>query len=359
MASETLVYVGTYSKASDDGIFTFRQDPDTGDLELLSSIGGVENPSFLSLDPRGRFLCAVAEINEFEGSPSGCVASFAVDAATGALSALNAQSTVGTGPCHISIDATSRYALVANYAGGSVAALPIGKDGSLSPASAFVQHEGSSVNERRQEGPHAHSFNLSPDNRFAFAPDLGLDRILIYELLQETGALVPAAQPWVEVTPGHGPRHMAFHPSGKFAYVITEIGNTVTAFDYDAATGGLAAIQDISTLPAGHTEVSHTADIHVHPSGRFLYGSNRGHDSIAIFAVDGVTGQLSPLGFESVGGENPRNFAVDPTGAFLYAANGNTDNIVAFRIDPDSGQLQATGHVTEVPKPVCIKMLVR
>lgn len=359
MSEDTLVYVGTYSKPPSDGIYVYRLDPATGDLELLSAVGGIENPSFLSLDPQGRFLCAAAEINEFEGRPGGAVGSFAIDPETGALGPARMQSSVGTGPCHVSVDATGQYTLVANYAGGSVAALPIAADGSLSPASAFVQHEGSSVNPRRQEGPHAHSINLSPDNRFALAPDLGLDRILVYELVQDTGGLVPAAQPWAQVEPGHGPRHLAFHPSARFAYVINEIGNTVTAFAYDAANGGLAAIQDTTTLPAGYSEVSHTADIHVHPSGRFLYGSNRGHDSIVIYGIDEASGQLSLVGFESVRGANPRNFALDPTGSFLYVANGETDAIVAFRIDQDSGQLQATGHVTEVSKPVCIKMLAR
>ena len=359
MPEETLVYVGTYNKPPADGIYAYRLDPASGDLEPVSSVGGIDNPSFLSLDPQGRFLCAVAEVGEFEGQPGGAVGSFAIIPETGALSPLNMQSSVGTGPCHVSVDATGRYVLVANYGSGSVAALPIAGDGGLKPASAFVQHEGSSADPQRQKGPHAHSITLSPDNRFAFAPDLGLDRIFIYELVPETGELVPAAQPWAEVAPGAGPRHFAFHPNAKYAYVINEIGNTVTAFAYDAATGGLSQIQDIGALPARYSEVSYTADIHLHPSGRFLYGSNRGHDSIVIYAVDEATGKLSLVGFESVRGANPRSFALDPTGTFLYAANGETSDIVAFRIDQESGQLQATGHVTEVPKPACIKMLAR
>ncbi|MFH1568714.1 MAG: lactonase family protein [Gemmatimonadota bacterium] len=359
MASETLVYVGSYSQASAPGIHVYRQDPKTGDLHPLSAVGGIDNPSFLAIAPGGRVLCAVAEISQFGGQPAGAVASFAIDPASGSLRLLNMQSTVGTGPCHISIDATGRCALVANYGGGSVAVLPIGADGRLSPASAFVQHQGSSVNPQRQEGPHAHSINLSPDNRFAFAPDLGLDQILVYQLTPATGKLVSAAPPFAAVEPGTGPRHFTFHPNGRYAYVINEMGNTVTAFSYAAATGGLTRIQDISSLPAGYAEVSYTADIHLHPSGRFLYGSNRGHDSIAIFAVDPATGHLTPAGYEPTQGDNPRNFALDPDGAYLYAANGSSDTIVAFRIDPGTGQLRATGHVTKVERPVCVKMLRR
>jgi len=359
MATETLVYVGTYNKPPDDGIFAYRLDPDSGDLQPLSSAGGIENPSFVTIDPAGRYLCAVAEVGEFEGQPGGGVASYAIDPASGALSPISTQSSVGPGPCHVSIDATGRYALVANYGGGSVAVLPLGSDGALAKASAFVQHAGSGSDEQRQKAPHAHSINPSPDNRFAFVPDLGLDRVLTYELNHDTGALEPTPQPWVEVAAGHGPRHLAFRPDGRYAYVINEMGNTITAFSFEPATGGLTVIQDISTLPPGYSETSYTADIHFHPSGRFLYGSNRGHDSIAIFAVDETSGHLEMLGLESVRGTNPRNFALDPTGSFLYAANGQTDNIVAFRIDQDTGQLQATGHVTEVVKPVCIAMLAR
>ena len=270
---ETLVYVGTYADPRYKGIFTYRLDPSSGALEPVASIGGIANPSFLDLDHQGRVLCAVSEISDFGGQSAGAVSSFAVDPETGELAFLSQQSTVGTGPCHISIDATGRYALVANYGGGSVAALPIADDGCLGAATEFIQHEGSSVNPPRQEGPHAHSINITPDNRFAMAPDLGLDKILIYQLDLGSGKLLPGAPPWAETAPGSGPRHLAFHPNRRYAYVITEMGNTVTAFAYDEAAGSLSEIQTVTSLPEGFDGVSHTADIHVAPPGRFLYAA--------------------------------------------------------------------------------------
>lgn len=356
--SEILVYVGTYASQEDEGIHVYRLDSDNGALESVGGTGGIANPSFLDLDPQGRVLCAISEVSQFEGQPAGAVSSFAIDPQTGELTFRSQRSSVGTGPCHVNIDATGRHALVANYGGGSVAVLPIGADGSLGEATDFIQHEGSSVDAQRQTSPRAHSINIAPDNRFALTPDLGLDRILIYQLDSSAGKLQPGEQPWASVAPGAGPRHLAFHPSRKYVYVITEMGNTVTAFAYDEPAGSLSEIQTITTLPEDYDGVSYTADIHVAPSGRFLYGSNRGHDSIVIYAIDEATGKLSTVGHEPTQGANPRNFALDPTGSFLFAASQNDDIIVAFRIDAD-GKLQATGQVTRVPKPVCIKMIQR
>ncbi len=352
-----LLFVGTYTRGESEGIYVYRLDSDTGALEFVGNVGGIDNPTFLDIDPGGRVLCAVSEVAESVGKPTGAVNSFAIDPQTGGLSFLSQQSSGGAGPCHISIDSTGRHVLVANYSGGSVAVLPLAADGRLGEATDFVQHEGSSVNLRRQKGPHAHSISLSPDNRFALAADLGLDKILIYRFDPDTGKLSAAKQPWAAVAPGAGPRHLAFHPSDRYAYVINEIGNTVTAFSYDETAGRLSEFQTISTLPADFTEVSHTADIHVAPSGRFLYGSNRGHDSIVIYSIDDRTGELSLVGYEPTQGGNPRNFALDPAGLFLFAANQDSDTIVTFRIDADTGRLQATGHITEVPRPVCLKML--
>ena len=241
--------------------------------------------------------------------------------------------------------------------GGSVAVFPIGKDGRLGEASDFVQHTGSSVNPRRQSEPHAHSIMIDPENRFAFAPDLGLDKILIYKLNLEDGSLTANAQPWARVHPGAGPRHLDFHPNGKYAYVINELDSTFTAFRYDANTGTLTEIQTISTLPEDFDGTSHCADVHVHPSGKFLYGSNRGHDSIVICAIDEETGMLSYIGCESTQGQAPRNFGLNPEGTFLLAANQSTNTIVTFAVDADTGELTATGNVAEVPNPVCLKML--
>jgi 6-phosphogluconolactonase len=352
-----LAFVGTYNRDGGDGIYVYAMDPRTGELSQLSSVAGVKNPSFLALHPSGRFLYSVSEVAESDGKPGGGVSAFAVDAGAGSLTALNDTSSRGQGPCHVSVEETGRYVLAANYGSGSVAMVPIAEDGRLEAASDFVQHEGSSVDPRRQQGPHAHSITVGPGNRCAFAADLGLDRVMIYRLDLERGKLVPNDPPWGAVSPGQGPRHFAFHPTQAFGYVINEMGNTVTAYTHDPSTDGLTELQMISTLPDGYSETSHCADIHISSDGRFLYGSNRGHDSIAVFGIDAASGRLEALGHTPTGGRNPRNFAIDPSGQFLLAANQDTDNIVVFRIDPASGRLTQTGTEVRVPKPVCIKFL--
>lgn len=363
MAKNYLMYVGTYTQTNspsehrDEGIFVFRFDAETGALERLGSAGGALNPSFLALHPKGRFLYAVGEVYDYLGRRSGAVHAYARDPATGTLTHLNEQPSIGTGPCHLSAEATGRYALAANYGSGSVVMLPIRAEGSLGEAADFVQHQGSSANPKRQEGPHAHSIVVSPDNRFAFAPDLGLDKVLCYRLDLERGKLVAHDPPGTQVAPGAGPRHFDFHPNGRWAYLINEIGNTLSAYAYDAARGALTLLNTVPTLPTGFSGTSHTADIHVHPSGRFVYGSNRGHDSILIGAIDQGTGQVSVVGHESTQGRTPRNFAIDPTGTFLLAANQSTGNIAVFRIDAQSGQLTPTGHSAQAPAPVCLKLI--
>ena len=353
--SDYLVYIGTYSSGDEDGIHVYRLDMATGALAHQSSIGGIDNPSFLDIAPNRRFLYAIGETSEVGDRPGGAVAAFAIDQQSGALTHINTESTVGPGPCHISIDRAGQYALVANYGGGSVAILPIREDGSLGPATDFVQHEGSSVNPGRQGGPHAHSIMVAPNNKHAFAPDLGIDQVLIYAIDHANGKL--SAQTPAEIAPGSGPRHLAFHPDSQWAYVINELSNTITAFDYDADAGTLATIQTISTLPDDYAEVSHTADIHVHPNGRFLYGSNRGHDSIAVYAIDQDNGQLALVEIVPTGGANPRNFGLDPTGTYLIVGNHSTDDIFTFRVDPDTGKLAPTGHKAEVGTPVCHKFI--
>jgi 6-phosphogluconolactonase len=255
------------------------------------------------------------------------------------------------------VDKTGKTVLVANYGGGSVAALPIAADGRLGKATAAIQHKGSSVNQQRQSAPHAHSINIDSSNRFAVAADLGLDKLLIYRLDAAKGTLTPNDPPFASVAPGSGPRHFAFHPNGKFAYVINEMLCTVTAFSFDEKTGSLRELQTITTLPHEVRSGYSTAEIVAHPSGKFLYGSNRGHDSIALFAVDTETGKLTALGHEPTGGKTPRNFAIDPTGTFLLAENQESDTIVVFRIDQASGKLKPTGHVANVPTPVCVRFL--
>jgi 6-phosphogluconolactonase len=357
MMKDILAYVGTYTRRGSEGIYVYRFDPSTGDLALLSVAAGVENPTFLAIDPQRRHLYAVNEVDEYAGQSSGAVSAFSIDPETGALTFLNRQPTLGPGPCHLSVDRTAQYVLVANYSGGSVCVLPIGDDGQLGKATDFHQHQGSSINPRRQQGPHAHSINLDPANRFAYVADLGIDKIVIYQLDLDQGKLLPNDDPWVQVHAGAGPRHFAFHPNGEYAYVINELDSTLTAFAYDATRGTLAALQTISTLPEDFQGRNTCADVHIAASGKFLYGSNRGHDSIAIFEVDEDTGQLAAIGHESTQGRTPRNFGIDPRGDYVLAANQDTDTIVTFQMDRGTGRLTATGHVTQVSMPVCVAMV--
>ena len=357
MAEQRLIYVGTYTKKGSEGIYVYRFDPDTGALDLLSKATGLDNPSFLAIHPTRRYLYAVNEVRGKGGSDGGAVSAFSIDPKTGELTLLNRQSAHGASTCHLSVEQTGKYVLAANYSSGSVAMLPIQEDGRLGEATSLVQHAGSSVDPRRQKGPHAHSITPGPFNRFAFAADLGLDKIMIYRMDLDAGKLLPNDPPWAQVHPGDGPRHFTFHPNRRYAYVINELGNTMVAFRYDEARGALDELQSISTLPEDFKDTSYCADVHVLPSGKFLYGSNRGHNSIAIFAIDESTGKLTPVGYEPTQGDHPRNFMIDPTGTFLLVANQNTDNIVGFRIDSNTGLLKPTGHVTEVSMPVCLKMI--
>jgi len=354
MATSTLyAYVGTYTHGRRDGIFIFEYRPEVGEARPCGAVAGLANPSFLAVHPTGRYLYAVNEVDDFGGQRAGAVSAFAIDAQTGALHLLNQRSSVGDGPCHLTVDAGGRFVLVANYGGGSVAVLPILDDGSLDEASDFVQHRGSSVNPQRQEGPHAHSVILDAANRFAFVADLGLDRVMIYRFDAGRGRLLPNEPAFALLKPGAGPRHFTFHPDGRHAYVINELDNTVTAFDYDPERGALREMQTLSTLPTGYAEVNYCADIHIAPSGRFLYGSNRGHDSIALFAIDGA-GRLTSLGQQPTGGRWPRNFALDPVGRFVWVANQESDSITRFAVDASTGRLAALDQI-DVPRPACIQ----
>ena len=357
MADEQLVYAGTYTRGDSQGVYGYRLNVKTGALTLAHTAPQVVNPSFLTIAPSKRFLYTVNEVGEFAGRKSGGVSAFAIDPQDGSLTLLNQQSSVGSGPCHLSVDATGRCALVANYGGGSVAMLPIAEDGSLQEASDFVQHRGSSVDPQRQQKPYAHSIHVDPTNRFAFAVDLGIDQVLCYRLDLQHGKLTAGDPPFTRVAAGEGPRHFAFHPNGTFAYLITEMGNKVVAYTYEAERGALDEIQMISTLPAGWEGTSYCAEVQVSPDGRFLYGSNRGHESIAIFAIDPGTGILTPVDILPCGGRNPRHFGIDPTGTFLLAANGQTNNIVVFRIDRETGRIAPTGHEVQAPAPVCVRMM--
>jgi 6-phosphogluconolactonase len=354
-ADKFLVYIGTYTGTKSKGIYAFRLETATGTLTPAGLVAETESPSFLAIHPNHRFLFAVNE--SFTGDKSGGASAYAVDAQSGKLTFLNKQPTGGSGACHLVVDKSGKNLLVANYGGGSVAVLPIQADGRLEKASSFIQHQGSSVNPQRQKGPHAHSINLDAANRFAAVADLGLDKVLLYRFDPAKGSLAPNDPPSASVKPGAGPRHFAFYPQGRYAYVINEIQSTVTAFAYDAARGTLSELQTLSTLPDNFAGTNSTAEVQVHPSGKFLYGSNRGHDSIAVYAINFETGRLSFVEHQSTQGKVPRNFGIDPTGNYLLAANQESDNIAVFRIDPKSGKLTPTGQVVEAPKPVCVKFL--
>jgi len=356
-AASKLLYVGTYTSGNSAGIYHCRFWYDTGKLELVGETPGITNPSYLAIAPNGAYLYSVIQVGDYQGRETGGVAAFAIARESGALTVLNQQASEGAGPCYISTDKENRYVLVANYTSGTVAALPLARDGRLEEASGVVQHTGSSVNERRQQGPHAHCIMFDPDNRYVFATDLGIDKILIYAFDQSNGTLTPNDQPFVKTAPGAGPRHIVFPPSGKWLFAINELNSTITSYSYDKSAGLLREEQTVSALPPGFEESNTCADIHVSPDGKFLYGSNRGHNSIVAFAVNPDTGKLSYAAHESTRGNTPRNFIIDPTGNFLLAANQNSDSITIFRRDNKSGTLTFTGRSLEIPSPVCLKFL--
>jgi 6-phosphogluconolactonase len=357
----SLVFVGTYTDAAQDqtkpeGIFVYRMDSQTGALSLVGQGGGLPNPSFLTIDPSRRYLLAVSETSDFNGQPGGGVSSYAIDPTSGALTLINSQPTGGADPCYVSTDPSGKWVLVTNYTGGSVAVFPLGDDGRLGAATDLVQHHGYSVNPDRQEGPHAHSAIFAPgSSTLVLVADLGLDRIMLYDLDPVKGTLAPHQVPWLAVRPGSGPRHMVFHPNQRFLYVAHELDSSVTAYQYNAAAGTFTELQTLSLLPPDFSGQNLSADIHITPSGKFLYASNRGDDSLAIFSIDENSGKLTALGQESTLGKTPRNFAIDPGGNFLLVANQDSGTIVTFRIDAETGKLSATGQTVRVPSPVCIK----
>jgi 6-phosphogluconolactonase len=353
--SKYIAYAGTYTtKTSSKGIYAYKFDAQKGQLTAIGVAAESADPSFLAVHPNGQFLYAVNEVGNFNGGSNGAVSAYAIDAKTGSLKFLNQVSTRGPGPCHISLDKTGAYVLVANYDGGSIASFPVHEDGTLGTARGFVQHSGSGPNKERQEGPHAHWVGTSPDNRFAMAVDLGLDEVIVYGFDAYKGLFTPMLSGFAKVKPGAGPRHLAFHPNGKFAYVVSEMESSVTAFSYQAKTGSFSSLQTISALPKDYAGPKEAAEIAVHPSGKFLYTSNRGHDSIAIFAIDPSKGTLKSLGQVLTGGKTPRHFAIDPTGAYLLAENQESNSVVVFHIDAATGSLTPTGQTIDVPSPVCI-----
>ncbi len=360
---ETLVYVGTYTDLGlvSVGIYVCRMDQDSGRLDLINKIAGVENPSYLSVDPHHRYLYAVNELKTLEGRVCGAVSAFSTNPETGQLTFLNKKPSLGGFPCYVTMDKTGKYVLVANYVSGNVPVYAIQKDGELGAVTDLVQHDASIHNSRQwnknEEGPHAHCVALDSANRYAFVPDLGLDRIMIYKFDSARGRLTPNDEPWAKVKSGSGPRHFTFHPSERYAYLINEISSTMTAFAYDRSSGALRETQTVTTLPEGFSGKNICADVQVDPSGKFLYGSNRGHDSIVSYEIDKDTGDLIYIGHWTHAIKNPRSFAIDPTGTHMLVANQDTNNIVTLLIDPKTGNLSETDQMVDVPTPCCVKIV--
>ena len=355
-----MLLVGTYTsgESKSKGIYVLKFDPRNASITSHGVVGGVEDPSFLMFDQSRKFVYAVNETLEYNGKKSGSVSSFAVDAKNGSLTLLNKQPSMGAAPCHLTVSRNARFVLVANYFGGNVAVLPVNKDGSLVPAVDVEQHAGSGPNKDRQEAAHAHSVVLDPNGRFAFVNDLGVDRIFIYEFDPLTGSLNPNGnQSYYQTKPGAGPRHFKFLPSGKHAFVINELDMTISSLAYDAAKGTLRDVQTVSTVPAGFSGENTCADIHLTPDGSFLYGSNRGHDSLVGFRIDRSSGRMELIGHTPTRGKTPRNFTIDPTGRYLLVANQRSDSIVVFEIEKRTGRLKPLGEGINVPSPVCLQLI--
>jgi len=354
-----LMYVGTYTGKGSDGIYGYRFDPASGELQEVGLAAPTKNPSFLVAHPEGRFLYAVNEIDSFEGQPAGAVSAFSIDRASGALTLLQQVSSLGGGPAHASLDRTSRFLMVANYGGGNVGVFPLGSDGRLGRPTAFMQSRGSGPDPKRQAGPHAHAIQVTADNRLALVADLGADRLLVYDFDDRTGVLTADSLKSRAAAPGAGPRHIAVAPSGGFLYVVNELASTVTAFACDTRRGTLEERQTVSTLQADFAGTNTAAGIILDPRGRRLYVSNRGDDSIVLFAVDAKSGELKFVERVPSGGKAPRHIMLDPSGTWLFSANQRSDLITLFRVDPEHGRLTAVPQTIGVVSPVCVTFAPR
>jgi 6-phosphogluconolactonase len=363
-AAATLVYAGTYTGGSSKskGIYAFRLQTDN--LEVSQNItlvplglaGETASPSFLELDPNRRLLFAVNELDEFEGKKSGAVSAFSI-APTGKLTLLNQRPSMGTGPCHLTLDKDGKNLLVANYGSGSVAVLQVAADGKLAEAGSVIQHTGKSVNPERQSGPHAHCVKLDPANRFAFVCDLGLDKIMSYRFDAQQGKLTPNDPAFTAVKPGAGPRHLVFRPDGRFVYAINELNSTIVVFSYDPQAGKLTEVQTLSSLPEYYDGPNSGAEIDVHPSGKWIYASNRGNNTVILFNVDPDKGTLTYVEEQGTGGKTPRHFGIQPSAKHLVIANQDSDTLLACRIDAGNGRLKPSGVFAEAPSPACVKFL--
>lgn len=341
--------IGTYTQKSSEGIYVYSFNTKTGDFSSESIAKGLKNPSYLAVSPDEKKVYSVGEMEN-----GGAVYAFAFENKTGTLDKLSSESSGGAGPCYVAVDRTGKWVIVGNYGGGSLSVLPVLENGGVGAPQQTIQHEGKGPNEKRQEKAHVHSINIAPNNRDVFVPDLGMDEITYYQLDEKTGKLTEGKP--TKTTPGAGPRHFTFHPSGKFVYAINELNQTVTAYAY-SKDGTLTPLQSLSTVPTDFKGQNICADLHVSPDGKFLYGSNRGHDSIAIYAIDAKTGTLKLVDITSSGGKHPRNFMIDPSGELVLVANRDTDNVVVFKRDAKSGKITPTGKEISVSMPVCLKMI--
>lgn len=353
-AQNVYMFVGTYTQKGSKGIYVYRFNTASGKAELVSNTDSASNPSFLVLSPDKKFVYAV---NETGGKKPGMVSAYGFDKSTGRLSFINQQPAGGDAPCHLAVSKDGKWVTVANYTGGNLSALGVNDDGSLKPFSQVIQHEGGSVNKQRQEKPHVHATVFSPKEDYLFTPDLGTDRINIYKFdASDNKPLSPAQPAYVSASPGNGPRHITFHPNGKFAYVIEELSGTVTGYRYNH--GKLALIQNVATHPAGFKGVIGSAEVQVSPDGKFLYASNRGDENnLAIFSINPANGKLQLKGYQPTLGKTPRHFIIDPSGNYLFAANQNTDNIVIFKRNRQTGLLQPTADQIKVSMPVCVQLV--
>ena len=352
--SDYFVYIGSYTGPKSRGIYVYKLASATGKLTPLGLAAETASPAFLAIHPNHRYLYAVNEVSKFDGQKTGSVSAFSIDRSTGKLTSLNTVSSGGPGPCHLTVDHTGKYLLVANYGVGSVAMFPILANGGLAKATVILPHKGHSIDPKRQDGPHAHSIYVSADNRFVVSADLGTDQVYVYRFDATNGTLTPNDPPSAAVPPGTGPRHFAFHPNAKFAYVIEEMGSSLTSFSYDAAHGVLHPLETIKTTPSDYKGYNDCAELYIHPTGKFLYGSNRGHDSITVFFIDSVKGTPTPIEYVPSGGKTPRGFGIDPTGTYLIAGNQDSNTLAVFRIDAKTGRLTPTGQKEDVQQPVCV-----
>ncbi len=358
-SSRYIAYVGTYSQNGSKGIYRLEFNSETGSLKLLEGTNAIENSSFLAIHPNRKYLYAVSEVAKYKGKDTGSVVAYRIEGDQGELVELNQLATGGAVPCHLSIDSTGHCLVIANYTGGSIASFRLKENGELdSPMASLMQHHGQSINKQRQESAHAHSANISADDRLVYAADLGIDQIIIYQLDPQTAKLSENEPSIIKIKPGSGPRHFTFHPQKDFAYVLNELSCDIIAFKRNPDNGDLKTLQTIPTVPEVKPGYS-TAEIRIHPNGKFLYASNRGHNSLATYRIDKSTGLLTALGNEPTGGEMPRNFTFDPTGKFILAANRVSNNIIVFRIDQETGLLTRTENEVKIPMPVCIRFLLK